>query len=299
MQLSPGLPALRGIATCTATSTTLLGVGREGNHFPALRKPQAVFATDSNRITTRPAAPWIVPQTMESVMAQSTAGKQGFVEEVELQGHIIDSLLLPKVLDEILTHGGSYVIKDIRIGQRQTDPSYARIEVRADSAETLRDILDAIHDHGAAAGHRPRLSDRRRRHGRRLPRGLLQHHQLPHAGAPRRRVDRRGRSGDGLRHPGRCRGHGRPAASRWRTSRKGDRIVVGRQGLRVFPAETMARQQPVRVHGQPGFQREAQGRDRARDRRRHEAHQARPARRSWPCSVRPSSTPAASSTSAS
>ena len=43
-----------------------------------------------------------------------------FVEEVELQGHILDSLLLPKVLDEILTRGGSYEMKDIRIGQRQT-----------------------------------------------------------------------------------------------------------------------------------------------------------------------------------
>src|SRR5439155_13657091 len=74
---------------------------------------------------------------------------QPLVEEVELQGHIIDSLLLPKVLDEILTHGGTYVIKDIRIGQRQTDPSFARIEVRAPSAEVLEDVLGSIHDHGA------------------------------------------------------------------------------------------------------------------------------------------------------
>src|SRR5579883_2009570 len=72
------------------------------------------------------------------------------VEDVEIQGHIIDSLILPKVLDEILTHGGSYVIKDIRIGQRQADPSYARIEVRADSSDQLHEILNAIHDHGAA-----------------------------------------------------------------------------------------------------------------------------------------------------
>src|SRR2546425_5128836 len=74
----------------------------------------------------------------------------GFTEEVEIQGHIIDSLLLPKVLDEILTRGGSYVLKDIRIGQRQTDPSFARIEVRAPTAEQLKDILGQIHDHGAA-----------------------------------------------------------------------------------------------------------------------------------------------------
>src|SRR3984957_4179628 len=71
------------------------------------------------------------------------------VEVVELQGHIIDSLLLPKVLDEILTRGGSYVIKEFKIGQRQNDPSFARLEVRAPSAPLLQEILDNIHDHGA------------------------------------------------------------------------------------------------------------------------------------------------------
>jgi lysine-ketoglutarate reductase/saccharopine dehydrogenase-like protein (TIGR00300 family) len=76
-----------------------------------------------------------------------------FVEEVELQGHIIDSLLLPKVLDEILTRGGSYELKDIRVGRRQSDASYARIEVRADTAERLQEILGQIHDHGAVAVH--------------------------------------------------------------------------------------------------------------------------------------------------
>ena len=71
------------------------------------------------------------------------------MEDVEIQGHIIDSLILPKVLDEILTHGGSYVLKEIRVGQRQTDLSYARIEVRAPTPAALREILDVIHDHGA------------------------------------------------------------------------------------------------------------------------------------------------------
>ena len=32
-------------------------------------------------------------------MAASPPSRPGFVEEVEIQGHIIDSLLLPKVLD--------------------------------------------------------------------------------------------------------------------------------------------------------------------------------------------------------
>ena len=52
------------------------------------------------------------------LQAHTAAEAPGFVEEVEIQGHIIDSLILPKVLDEILTHGGSYVLKEIRVGQR-------------------------------------------------------------------------------------------------------------------------------------------------------------------------------------
>ena len=76
-----------------------------------------------------------------------------FVEEVELHGHVIDSLLLPKVLDTILTHGGAYVIKDIKIGQRQADASHVRVEVSADSAEQLDELLDLIHDHGAVPVH--------------------------------------------------------------------------------------------------------------------------------------------------
>src|SRR5262245_2684720 len=76
-------------------------------------------------------------------------GSEAYLEEVVLEGHIIDSLILSKVLDEILTHGGAYEIKETRIGRRQTDPSYARIEVRAASAERLQEVLAAIHEHGA------------------------------------------------------------------------------------------------------------------------------------------------------
>src|SRR3982750_4184263 len=89
----------------------------------------------------------------EDLVMSTTDHAPEHVEEVELQGHIIDSLILPKVLDEILTHGGSYVVKDFRVGQRQAGASYARLEVRADSADRLHHILNAIHDHGAVPTH--------------------------------------------------------------------------------------------------------------------------------------------------
>lgn len=72
-----------------------------------------------------------------------------FVEDVELRGHIIDSLILPKVLDLITSHGGAFRIKHITIGQARSDPSQALIEVRASSQELLARILGHIADHGA------------------------------------------------------------------------------------------------------------------------------------------------------
>jgi lysine-ketoglutarate reductase/saccharopine dehydrogenase-like protein (TIGR00300 family) len=71
------------------------------------------------------------------------------VEDVELRGHIIDSLILPKVLDLITSLGGTFRIKQIAIGQARTDPSHALVEVRATSAEKLAEILEQISDHGA------------------------------------------------------------------------------------------------------------------------------------------------------
>jgi lysine-ketoglutarate reductase/saccharopine dehydrogenase-like protein (TIGR00300 family) len=83
------------------------------------------------------------------IALMTDSSKGGFVEQVELHGHIIDSLLLPKVLDEILTRGGTYVLREIHIGQSRTDASQARIEIRAPGAAVLQEILNTIHDHGA------------------------------------------------------------------------------------------------------------------------------------------------------
>lgn len=72
-----------------------------------------------------------------------------FVEEVEISGHIIDSLILPKVLDSITAGGGRFRIAKISIGQARHDPSFAVIEVGARTAELMDRILAQIADHGA------------------------------------------------------------------------------------------------------------------------------------------------------
>jgi hypothetical protein len=74
-----------------------------------------------------------------------------FVEQVEIEGHIIDSLILPKVLDSITASGGKFRIASITIGQGRHDPSYAAIEIRTPTAERMDAILAQIADHGAVS----------------------------------------------------------------------------------------------------------------------------------------------------
>jgi len=162
-----------------------------------------------------------------------------FVEEVEIQGHIIDSLILPKVLDEILTHGGSYTLKDIRIGQRQEDPSHVRIEVRAPSAAALQEILDAIHDHGAVQTAAQDCTVVPADMDGAFPEGFYSttnyRTQIRLNGEWVEVEDQEMDCGILVDPEGAARCI--PMA----LVRKGDPIVVGRQGLRVFPAETTAR----------------------------------------------------------
>src|SRR5438067_11760776 len=72
-----------------------------------------------------------------------------FSETIELRGHIIDSLILPKVLDQILTRGATFQIAEINIGQKRADQSFARIEVGAESTEALNELMLRLRQHGA------------------------------------------------------------------------------------------------------------------------------------------------------
>ena len=70
-------------------------------------------------------------------------------ETLTLEGHIIDSLTLPKVLDEIVEHGASYEILDLKLGARHEDVSRARIRVEAGSDDELMRLIERLRQHGA------------------------------------------------------------------------------------------------------------------------------------------------------
>lgn len=71
-------------------------------------------------------------------------------ETVVLHGHIIDSLMLAKVLDLIVMMGGTFDLEDVSIGKTREQPSSARIVIRASTKTLLDDILKTIQPHGAS-----------------------------------------------------------------------------------------------------------------------------------------------------
>ncbi len=72
-----------------------------------------------------------------------------FSETIELRGHIIDSLTLPKVLDQIVTRGATFNIVEFKIGQKRVDPSLARIEITAPSRADLDELIQRLREQGA------------------------------------------------------------------------------------------------------------------------------------------------------
>jgi lysine-ketoglutarate reductase/saccharopine dehydrogenase-like protein (TIGR00300 family) len=160
----------------------------------------------------------------------------GSLEEVEVRGHIIDSLILPKILDVIGAGGGSFRIKEISIGQTPADPSHAVIEVHAVDDRTLDRILAQIADHGAVAtsAHNCRLVAADTDGA--FPEGFYsttnQRTEVRLAGKWVPVEDQEMDCGivvDAEQKTARCLPMGE--------TRSGDRFVVGHAGVRVFPQE--------------------------------------------------------------
>lgn len=159
-----------------------------------------------------------------------------YQECVVLQGHIIDSLLLPKVLDLILMVGGSFDLEDVHIGKTREEPSRARIVIRATSKALLDDILKAIQPHGASI---ERQADCRT--GRAPADGVLpdDFYATTHL-STQIRLNEQWVEVDGIEMDLAVRvdaQHSTAHAVPMGEVREGDQILVGREGVRVVPLQ--------------------------------------------------------------
>lgn len=70
---------------------------------------------------------------------------------LRLEGHIIDSMMLPQLMDLVMDLGGSFEVRELNVGQRNDDPSVCRIEVFAEQPAVLDEIVRRARELGAQA----------------------------------------------------------------------------------------------------------------------------------------------------
>jgi lysine-ketoglutarate reductase/saccharopine dehydrogenase-like protein (TIGR00300 family) len=67
-----------------------------------------------------------------------------YSETLEIRAHVIDSLLFPRALDQVLEARADYEILTFEVGRTPTDPSFARLLVKTDTAEALEALVQSL-----------------------------------------------------------------------------------------------------------------------------------------------------------
>lgn len=74
-------------------------------------------------------------------------------KEIEVEGHLIDSMILTRIWDRIIELGGDFETLEFKVGKHKTDTSYARILVKGQNPQHLENILREIYPLGAVPFH--------------------------------------------------------------------------------------------------------------------------------------------------
>jgi lysine-ketoglutarate reductase/saccharopine dehydrogenase-like protein (TIGR00300 family) len=74
-----------------------------------------------------------------------------FEHEIEVKGHLIDSMILTKIFDVIMDLNGEFQVQEFRIGKRKKDESYTKLLIQGKSQKHLDQILEAVYREGATS----------------------------------------------------------------------------------------------------------------------------------------------------
>jgi len=72
------------------------------------------------------------------------------VETVLLDGHILDSHILSKILDYILKSGAHYELMELNVGHRREDATQAKLFLRTEDRSQMDKLLAYIREHGGS-----------------------------------------------------------------------------------------------------------------------------------------------------
>jgi len=72
-----------------------------------------------------------------------------YAKIIEVRGHLIDSLVLTKIFDRVMDLDGKFEVMKISVGKLKTDESYAKLRIIGKNKTHLNEIMTALHREGA------------------------------------------------------------------------------------------------------------------------------------------------------
>ncbi len=153
-----------------------------------------------------------------------------------LSGHIIDSMILPQVMDMVMDLGGNFTIEELKVGQHKTDTSLCRLQVVATSAVQLDRIVRRARALGATAESEQQVEVAKVTREGVFPEGFFSTSNLPTEVL----LDSRWAPVENIEMD--CaiavdRKTGRAWCITFQGAKAGMEVVIGYQGVRVTPLE--------------------------------------------------------------
>lgn len=75
--------------------------------------------------------------------------KTAHSKEIEVKGHLVDSMILTRIFDTIMDMDGEFDVLEFEIGKRKTEKSRALLRITAKSRNDLEEMLDSVYREGA------------------------------------------------------------------------------------------------------------------------------------------------------
>ncbi|MFQ5968900.1 MAG: TIGR00300 family protein [Nitrososphaerales archaeon] len=74
-----------------------------------------------------------------------------FEREIEVKGHLIDSMILSRIFDKVMDLDGEFEVLEFKIGKEKKSPSYAKLLVKGKTKEHLEQLLEEVYREGAVS----------------------------------------------------------------------------------------------------------------------------------------------------
>jgi lysine-ketoglutarate reductase/saccharopine dehydrogenase-like protein (TIGR00300 family) len=159
-----------------------------------------------------------------------------YTQLLEVEGHLIDSMILTRILDSIMDHNGEFEIIEFKIGRRREDHSYTKIMVIGKDMQHLDLMLSDLLRLGVVIPETPEVSFVEAPNNRVLPEDFYcttNHETQVFLGGKWVEVDEIAMDKHIIVKPDIGRAYCKPI----REVKQGDFVVTMQRGIRVFPPE--------------------------------------------------------------